>query len=100
MEDPSSRWYKDYAWYNTTYGTLRCCSDTFCAMHYVGPQELFSLEHLVYHVHPFGFDKNFTETLPKKLSLQQIIAASDIKGVGRLYTDHEPVHYLNSSEIF
>jgi hypothetical protein len=93
-------WYSDYLWYNTTQGNLRCCSDTFCSVHYIGPQEMFALEYFIYHLHPFGVDKNSTEELPRKLSIKEIIAASDIKGWGKWYKDHEPIHHLDSSEYF
>ena len=91
-------WYKSYLWYNNTVGDLRCCSDTFCSMHYVEPMELFVLEYFIYHVHPFGLEKNSTEKLPRKLAVSEIIAASDKKGWGSLYHDHEPVHNLDDSE--
>lgn len=93
-------WYHEYLWYQNPLGGLKCCSDTFCAMHYVGPTQLYFLEYMVHHVHPFGFDKNSTEVLPKKLSLEQIVAASDKKGVGTHYVNHEPVHKLEESELF
>jgi glycoprotein-N-acetylgalactosamine 3-beta-galactosyltransferase len=99
-ENLGYKWYRDYLWYNTTQGNLRCCSDTFCVLHYVDPEQMFRLEYLIYHVHPFGVDKNSTEKLPRKFSLKEIIAASDIKGWGKIYSDHEPVHHLDSSEYF
>jgi hypothetical protein len=61
---------------------------------------MHELEYLIYHVHPLGLDKNSTEKLPRKLELREIIAASDIKGWGKEYVDHEPVHYLESSEVY
>lgn len=93
-------WYKDYLWYNNTMGHLGCCSDTFAAMHYVSERQMFELDYFVYHVHPYGLDKNSTETLPKKLSMRQIIAASDTKGFGSSFTDHEPIHNFDDSEYF
>jgi hypothetical protein len=38
---------------------------------------MYYLDHLIYHVHPFGLEKNFTESLPRKLKLEEIIEASD-----------------------
>jgi glycoprotein-N-acetylgalactosamine 3-beta-galactosyltransferase len=87
-------------WYNTTQGNLDCCSDTFCAMHYVTPRQMFALDYFIYHLHPFGLEKNLTEKLPRKLPLKEIIAASDIKGWGKAYADHKPIHHLDSSEYF
>jgi glycoprotein-N-acetylgalactosamine 3-beta-galactosyltransferase len=93
-------WYKDYLWYNTSMASLRCCSDTFASMHYVQPKQMHALEYFVYHVHPFGLDKNSTESLPRKLSLDEIVAASDKKGFGKLYTDHKPIHNFDSDERY
>jgi hypothetical protein len=59
-----------------------------------------ALQYFVYHVHPFGLKKNLTEKLPRKLGLNEIIAASDIKGWGSDFIDHKPVHNLDSSEYF
>jgi glycoprotein-N-acetylgalactosamine 3-beta-galactosyltransferase len=100
QDDIVEDWYKDYLWYNTSMGSLSCCSDTFAAMHYVSVQEMHTLEYFVYHVHPFGMDKNSTETLPRKLSIDEIIAASDKKGFGREYTDHKPIHNFDSDERY
>jgi hypothetical protein len=93
-------WYWDYLWYNNTLNDLRCCSDTFCSMHYVGQQQSLKLEYLIYRVHPYGLDKNSTEKLPRKLPLQEIIDASNIKGWGKEYRDHEHVLHLDPSEIY
>lgn len=93
-------WYKDYLWYNTSMGSLRCCSDTFASMHYVTPKELYTLDYFIYNVHPFGLDKNSTETLPRKLSLDEIVAASDKKGYGKHFKDHNPIHNFESSERY
>jgi hypothetical protein len=69
-------------------------------MHYVGQQQSLKLEYLIYRVHPYGLDKNSTEKLPRKLPLQEIIDASNIKGWGKEYRDHEPVLHLDPSEIY
>jgi glycoprotein-N-acetylgalactosamine 3-beta-galactosyltransferase len=93
-------WYPDYLWYNNTMGGLDCCSDTFCSLHYVEANQMHELEYLIYHVHPFGLDKNSTEKLPRKLGLKEIIATSDTKGWGKEFFDHEPVHNLDPSEFY
>lgn len=91
-------WYTDYLWYNSSMGNLKCCSDTFAAMHYVGPRDLYVLEYYIYHVHPFGMDKNLTESMPRKYSIDEIIAASDKKGFGKHFTNHTPIHNIEESE--
>lgn len=47
------------------------------------------LEYLIYHVHPYGYDQNSTEQLPRKLYLDEIIARSDIKSFAPEYYEHE-----------
>jgi hypothetical protein len=69
-------------------------------MHYVSLSKMYALEFFVYNVHPFGLKKNLTEKLPRKLELKEIIAASNIKGWGKEYVDHEPVHHLEPSEFY
>lgn len=93
-------WYNSYLWYNNSMATLKCCSDTFASMNYVKPSEMYALEYFVYQVHPFGIQKNLTEKLPRKLSIEEIIAASDVKGYGNMYTDHTPVHNIEKSEYY
>ena len=93
-------WYTRKLWYNNTRGNLGCCSDTFAAMHYVNAKRMHALEYFVYYMHPFGLYKNLTETLPRKLSIKEIIAASDMRGFGLNYTEHDPVHNLDDSEYF
>lgn len=46
---------------------------------------MYSFEYFFYHVHPFGLDKNFTEVLPRKPPLDEVIARSDIPGFGSHY---------------
>jgi glycoprotein-N-acetylgalactosamine 3-beta-galactosyltransferase len=93
-------WFFEYLWYKNQIGGLGCCSDTVCAIHYIHPKQLFELDYMIYHVHPFGVRKNETEKLPRKLTIKEIIAASDIKGVGSSYKNHKPVHHFESSELF
>jgi hypothetical protein len=38
---------------------------------------MYLLEYLTRRVHPFGFMKEVCETLPRKLTLQEIISAAD-----------------------
>jgi hypothetical protein len=60
-------------YYDSPQGSLNCCSDLVAHMHYVKPWEMYLYEYLVYRVHPFGIEKNLTETIPGKLSMQEIL---------------------------
>lgn len=70
------------------------------AIHYVTPQEMYLLEYLIYHVHPFGIEKSSTTTLPRKLSLKEILNASDADSDSVGFQKHQPVHYMEESEVF
>lgn len=93
-------WYASYLWDNVTQGSLDCCSDTFIDMHYVPPEQMDELEFLIYQVHPFGLQKNLTEILPRKFSLQEIIASSDKKSFAKNYRDHKTVHQIDDDERY
>jgi glycoprotein-N-acetylgalactosamine 3-beta-galactosyltransferase len=90
----------NYPWKNTSQGSLDCCSDTFVHMHYVTPTEMNQLEYFVYHVHPFGIEKNLTESLPRKFSLEEIIKTSDEKSLSRNYIEHVKHHQLDDDEKY
>ena len=89
----------NYSYYNVSYGNLRCCSDVGVAIHYVNPKAVFSLQYLIYRMHPFGITKNLTEKLPRKLKIKEIIAASDIKSYAPYYKVHDIYHNFTSSEM-
>jgi glycoprotein-N-acetylgalactosamine 3-beta-galactosyltransferase len=96
-----SYWYWEYLWRNVTQGGLDCCSDIFIGSHYISPQEMSLMEYLIYNMHPFGLQKNLTETLARKLSLDEIVAASDAKNVfSPNYKEHEHIHYLDDDEKY
>lgn len=78
-------WYFKYIFYNSTQGNLDCCSDTIAGMHYIDPKEMHLLDYLIYHVHPFGLEKNITECPPKRLKIQNIKAASKTESFRRIY---------------
>lgn len=80
-----SYWYFRHMFYNSSQGSLNCCSDTIAGMHYIGQEEMFLLEYLVYQSHPFGVDKNITEVQPKKLKLKQIKVASKAESFRRIF---------------
>lgn len=93
-------WFQEYNYYNYSHGDLKCCSDVPIAFHYITPSELYRLEYFVYHVHPFGVEKNITETLPRLLELSEIIAASDAKSFAPNFMNHTDYHNMTSSEKF
>lgn len=97
-------WYTQRMYYEVPQGGLRCCSDVGISFHYTNSKSKYLLEFLIYRNHPFGLEKNLTEVLPRKLSLMEIIDASDARRpiLNRQYiinnlTDQ---HNLESSEIF
>lgn len=93
-------WYIDYLWKNVTQGSLECCSDTFIEMHYVKPKEMNLLELFIYYIHPFGLQKNLTESLPRKLTLEEIIESSDQKIFAKNYRKHKIVHQFDDDEKY
>lgn len=93
-------WYYDYLWKNVTQGGLECCSDTFVESHYVDPNEMHQLELLIYHVHPFGLQKNLTETLPRKFSLQEVIESAEEISYSKNYRDHITIHQFDEDEKY
>lgn len=97
--DPND-WYTKYLWRPPKQGGLECCSDTFISKTTSHPNQLYMLEYLVYNVHPFGIEKNLTEALPRKLSLDEIIKLSDEKTNAAYYIQHEPQHIIEDDEKY
>lgn len=95
-----SYWYWTNLWRNVTQGGLDCCSDVYIGAHYVSPKEMYLLKYLIYNVHPFGLKKNVTESLPRMLSLDEIIKASDVKSFSPNFRIHENVHYIDQDEKY
>lgn len=93
-------WYSTSNYYEFNPNGLEGYSDMPIAFHYVKPQELYGLEFLIYQVHPFGVEKNLTEVLPRKLSLREIIAASDVESKALHFRKHKIYHNMTSSEYF
>lgn len=93
-------WYWRNLWRNVTHGGLDCCSDVYIGAHYVSPKEMYMLQYLIYKVHPFGLQKNLTETMPRKLTLDEIITASDVKSLSPNFIEHERVHYIDDDEKY
>ena len=93
-------WYWEYLWRNVSQGSLKCCSDTVAAMHYITPEVMAQLEFLLYRLHPFGLEKNLTETLPNKLSLDRIIEKSDARSFAKNYRGHKITHNIDADEKY
>jgi len=80
-----SYWYYRTIYYNVTQGNTDCCSDKLIQMHYIKPQQLYQYEYLINHVHPFGIDDNFNETMPRKLELSEILERSNAESHRKIY---------------
>jgi len=93
-------WYSQYLWRNVSQGGLQCCSDTFVSKHYTSPKEMHSLQYLIYNVHPYGLQKNLTETLPRKLSIEEVIKLSDEKSFAPNYKQHKFIHKIDDDEKY
>lgn len=93
-------WYERYQWFNVTQGALQCCSDTLAAAHYIKPKEMIFMEYLIYHLHPFGLEKNSTEILPRKLSLKEVIQEADTRSFSPNYQAHRIFHIINDDEKY
>jgi glycoprotein-N-acetylgalactosamine 3-beta-galactosyltransferase len=93
-------WYVKNLWFNVTQGGLDCCSNSIVCMHYIVPREMFLLNYLIYHVHPFGLHKNDSLALPRKFSLEKIIKLSDIGSYSPNFQPHQFVHHMDDDEKF
>lgn len=93
-------WYYKSQYYKVAQGSLDCCSATPAVFHYINPREMYLLDYLTRHVHPFGLYKNFTETLPRKLKLKEILQASDVESSAVNFKKHETYHNLEESEKY
>lgn len=93
-------WYYYYLWRNVTQDGIDGCSDTFISKHYTSPKEIHALQYLIYKVHPFGLRKNLTESLPRKLSINELIALSDEKSFAPFYREHVRIHHIDDDEKY
>lgn len=95
-----THWYAKSLYYNSTYGNTSCCSDTSVGFHYVRPRELYALDYFIYKAYPFGLDDHSDDEMPKKLALNEIIAASDAHSAAPNFKVHKNYHDLEPSEIY
>lgn len=92
-------WYTKNQYYLVAQGNPNCCSESSIGYHYVSPREMYALEYFIYNVNLFGIYDHHNETLPRKLSLKEIIIASDRKSSSPNFKPHKNYHDLESSEI-
>lgn len=93
-------WYHYTQYYLSPKGGIDCCSEHPVAFHYVGPKEMHLFEYLIYNSHPFGLDDHINEKLPRKLSMKEVIAASDVHSKAPKFVIHENRHQLDSDEYY
>jgi glycoprotein-N-acetylgalactosamine 3-beta-galactosyltransferase len=97
----SSYWYDDMMYYESKYGGIDCCSQTVVNLHYVPPKEMYILDYLIYNVHTFGLKKNSTKLPIQKISLEDVIKASDINSsAADFQRSHAIYHDLDKDEIY
>lgn len=100
-EPDMTYWYYRNLWRNVTQGGLGCCSDTYIGSHYVSPKEMHLLEFLIYNLHPYGIEKNLTEILPRKLTLEEVVESSDAKSIySPNYKEHKKYHNIDQDEKY
>lgn len=92
-------WYVQRQYYTVAQGSPDCCSSTSIGFHYIDPREMYSLEYYIYKVHPFGIDNHSKEKLPRKLTLQEIINASDLESHASSFKKHKNYHFIEKSEV-
>lgn len=93
-------WYTRAIYYYSPDASTSCCSDTSVQFHYIPPLEMYVFEYFIYKVHPFGLVDHPQESLPRKLTLEEIIKASDANSSSPNFKVHKDFHYLESSEIY
>lgn len=97
----STNWFFEKAYYDVRHGTLSCCSSAPVGFHYIkNIREMYLLEYLSYQVHAFGISKSSSQTLPRKLTLHEILKDSDLESNSTLFKKHKVVHDMESSEIY
>ena len=57
---PNDSWYWPYQFYPEEEG-LACCSDLAISFHYISPNQMYVMEHLIYHLRPYGIDSQVVQ---------------------------------------
>lgn len=90
--DPED-FFTQFQYYDAAQASLNCCSANPIGFHYIKPPSMYSLECYIYNVHPFGLELD-VDILPRKLTLDEIISASDVKSNAKFYREHRHHHIL------
>ena len=64
-------WYWKNQYYTPVTG-LDCCSDNAISFHYIDPKQMYTLEYMIYHMHPFGI-RTSPQNLPKKITFEEVV---------------------------
>lgn len=94
----NSYWYDRYSWLKAKYG-LDCCSQSISCMHYIPPKEMYTFEYLIYNVYPFGLERKI-DKLPRKMTLTEVIEASDARSLSPNYVRHKIIHHIDDDEKY
>lgn len=93
-------WYSTSMYYAASYESLKCCSSTPAAFHYVEPREMYLMEYLTQYVNVFGLDKEKNDSIPRKLPLKEILSASDADSSAEQFIPHPIIHDFDDAEIY
>ena len=90
-------WYYDYLYYNVTQGSLDCCSENVAGLHYIEPQQMYTLDYFIYHVNPYGLELT-NDKKPSKMPLKEILRRSNEKSSSSNYREHEVIREMEETE--
>ncbi|CRK99851.1 CLUMA_CG013154, isoform A [Clunio marinus] len=93
-------WYYTSQFYEVEQGSLNCCSALPIAFHYINCHEMYLVEYLTRKVHPFGIHSTIDLTLPRKLTFEEILSASDINSTAIQYQYRKVEHNFDKNEKF
>jgi glycoprotein-N-acetylgalactosamine 3-beta-galactosyltransferase len=65
-------WLEQFLYYQKNVG-INSASDTAISFHYVIPVEMYILDYLLYHIHPYGVVGKTDVQLPKKISISELL---------------------------